>query len=243
MDINKSNIKKEVESNDMYIGLINHDESIKYYFDTVIQPKVDENNKIINVPIIYGSPEKWKSIQKDGYLRDKQGKIMLPVIMYRRTNIEFKNELRRHLDGNNPQIYQQISNKYSYRNQYDKFNIIKNQIPQYESTNIVVPLYVKLSYECIIWCNLITQLNEIQESILYTANSYWGDMKTFRFYTKIDSMNSTTEISQGEDKIVKSSFDISLDGFLIPHSMQKQLSFINKINYNKTKIKLTESIS
>jgi hypothetical protein len=29
----------------------------------------------IPVPIIYGSPERWKSVQKDTYLRDKKGAI------------------------------------------------------------------------------------------------------------------------------------------------------------------------
>ena len=32
--------------------------------------------------------KKWKSYQKDGYYRDAKGKIMAPLIMVKRTNLE-----------------------------------------------------------------------------------------------------------------------------------------------------------
>ena len=40
--------------------------------------------KETQVPVIYGSPERWKSIQKDAYYRDKKGAIMMPIIMFKR---------------------------------------------------------------------------------------------------------------------------------------------------------------
>ena len=33
----------------------------------------------LNVPVLYGSPERWKSVQKDGFYRDKNGKIQAPL--------------------------------------------------------------------------------------------------------------------------------------------------------------------
>lgn len=54
------------------VGLKDIDESIMYYFDNVIRPFVIQNGERIAVPIIYGSPERWKSMQKDTYLRDKK---------------------------------------------------------------------------------------------------------------------------------------------------------------------------
>ena len=52
------------------IGLQDIDETIAYYFTNIINPTVTQNNRQIAVPIIYGSPEKWKAIQADGYYRD-----------------------------------------------------------------------------------------------------------------------------------------------------------------------------
>ena len=72
------------------IGIQDIDEAIMYYFNNVIKPSVEQNGKRINVPIIYGAPERMKSSQKDGYYRDKKGAIMYPLIMFKRTSVEKK---------------------------------------------------------------------------------------------------------------------------------------------------------
>ena len=66
------------------IGLEDLDWAIMYYFQNVIKPTVLQNGESIPVPVIYGSPEKWKSFQKDGYYRDLQGRIMAPLLMFKR---------------------------------------------------------------------------------------------------------------------------------------------------------------
>jgi hypothetical protein len=58
------------------IGIQDIDEAVMYYFKEVIKPFVIQNGERIAVPIIYASPEKWSSFQKDGYYRDAKGKIM-----------------------------------------------------------------------------------------------------------------------------------------------------------------------
>ena len=69
------------------VGIKDIDESIMYYFDNVIKPYVIQNGERIAVPVIYGSPERWKSFQKDGYYRDLKGSIMSPIIMFKRDSI------------------------------------------------------------------------------------------------------------------------------------------------------------
>ena len=69
-----------------YVGLQDIDESIMYYFSEVIEPTVVQNGKKIRVPIMYGSPERWANVQEDGALRDKNGKFMAPLIMFKRTS-------------------------------------------------------------------------------------------------------------------------------------------------------------
>ena len=68
------------------VGIGDIDETISYYFNNVIQPQVYQNGTQIAVPIIYGNPERWKAVQKDGYYRDKNDKIMCPIIMFRRAS-------------------------------------------------------------------------------------------------------------------------------------------------------------
>ncbi len=69
---------------ELSIGLGDLDYSIQYYFQNIIKPKVDDVGTMRDVPVLYGAPEKWKNIQADGYLRDKQGKILTPLIAFRR---------------------------------------------------------------------------------------------------------------------------------------------------------------
>ena len=114
---------------DISVGLEDLDNAIQYYFDNVIRPTVIQNNNRIAVPVIYGDAERWKSVQNDGYYRDKDGKIMAPLIMYKRTNIEKNRTLGNKIDGNKAHNFQVFETTYNKRNQYDKFDILTNRKP------------------------------------------------------------------------------------------------------------------
>ncbi len=86
----------------LVIGLEDLDWAIMYYFQNVIKPTVKQNEELLSVPVIYGSPEKWASFQKQGYLRDLQGRLMAPLLMFKRNNIEKNRSLTNKLDANNP---------------------------------------------------------------------------------------------------------------------------------------------
>ena len=104
------------------VGIQDIDSSILYYFQNIIKPTVNQNGNRINVPVIYGNPERWKQMQKDGYYRDKKGKIMMPIIIVKRSNIEKVRNLTRKLDSNHPNNYNVFTKTYSKNNVYDKFN-------------------------------------------------------------------------------------------------------------------------
>ena len=67
---------------------MDHDSAIMYYFNEVIKPTIVDNKDTIKVPVMYASPERWKAILRDGFIRDKKRQIITPVITYRRTSIE-----------------------------------------------------------------------------------------------------------------------------------------------------------
>jgi len=48
------------------VGLRDIDEAIFYYFNSVIKPSVIQNGNKKTVPVLYGSPERWAAVQKDG---------------------------------------------------------------------------------------------------------------------------------------------------------------------------------
>ena len=217
------------------VGIHDIDESIMYYFENVIQPTVFQNGTTIPIPIIYGSPERMKSIQKDGYYRDKAGKIMAPLIMYKRDNIEKNYSIGNKLDANQPHNYAVAQKPYSKQNEYDNFNILNNRKPQKTYYAVIIPDYVTLTYQCSIYTYYVEQMNKIIESINYASDSYWGDPERFKFRARIDSYATNVTINQGQERVVKSDFTIKMYGYIIPEVINKQLNSIKKFN-NKTKI-------
>ena len=223
------NTRKGDTVTDISIGLQDHDEAIMYYFDNVIKPSVIMNGERINVPLIYGSPERWKAVQKDGFYRDKEGKIQTPLIMFKRDSVEKRRDLGNKLDGNNPQLYYTFQEKYTKKNRYDNFNVLQNTRPQREFHTIVIPDYIKLQYSCIIWTDYVAQMNKLIEMINYSSDSYWGDPERFKFNARIDTYNNTTEVSQGESRVVKTNFGLTIQGYLVPDSLNKKLASENML--------------
>ena len=178
-----------------------------YYFNEVIRPSVIVNGERTLVPTIYGSPERWKGVQKDGYFRDKNGKLQVPLIMFKRNSVEKRRDLGNKLDANNPQFYYSFQEKYTAKNRYDNFSLLQGRKPQKESYLVVVPDYVRLTYTCTIWTDYVAQMNKLIEMINYSSDSYWGDPERFKFNAKIDTYDNTTEVQQGDNRIVKSKFD------------------------------------
>jgi hypothetical protein len=215
------------------VSLYDTDAVIKYYFENVIKLQVTEDDKVITVPVMYGSPERWKSVRVDGFMKDNNGKIMVPIVVYKRNNIELRKDLARNLDANSPKLFHHYAAN-SSRNKYNK----RNTPIEKELYNIVIPNYVHISYDVVIWTNYTTQMNTIIENIIYTDNSYWGDPNKLKFHTSIDNIATPVEVNDGEERSVRSSFQIKMDGYIIPDNLQKKMQSYKQIQ--PTKIIITE---
>ena len=220
------------------IGIQDIDESVMYYFQNVIKPFVIQNNERVVVPIIYGSPEKWKSFQKDGYYRDLQGKIMAPLIMFKKNNIEKVRNLTNKLDANSPNNIAVYGKRYSKQNEYSKFNILNNTTPEKTYYATVVPDYLNITYDCVIFTYYNDQLNKIIEALEYASDSYWGDPERFKFKATISSFTPTVELSDNQERVVRCALSITLYGYIIPDVPQKELNALKKFS-NKNKLTFT----
>jgi len=223
------------------VGIQDMDESILYYFNNVIRPTVHQNNQNIPVPVIYGAPERWKSAQKDGYYKDKNGKIMAPIIMFKRDSIEKNRSITRKMDANQPHLYATWATTYNAKNSYSPFDILNNRKPVKTYQLIVIPDYVNLTYSCTIQTYYVDQLNKIVEAINYASDAYWGDPERFKFKASIDSFTTTAELNDGQDRIVKSTFTIKLSGYIIPDNIQKEISAHRKFNSKAQVVVTTET--
>jgi hypothetical protein len=210
------------------VGLKDIDEAVFYYFENIIQPSINQNGERLNVPIIYGSPEKWKSFQKDGYYRDQNGKIMAPLIMFKRDSLEKNRTIGNKLDANNPNNYSVSTKKYDSKNSYDNFKILNNRIPEKQFYATVIPDYITIKYTCVVFTYYVEQLNKIIEAMEYASDAYWGNPQRYQFKAMIDSFGFQTELTNNDERIVRSTFDIKLNGYIVPEILQKDLNSIKK---------------
>jgi len=217
------------------IGIKDIDEAILYYFQNVIQPFVIQNGERLPVPVIYGSPERWKSMQKDGYYRDSKGKAMFPLIVFKRDSIDKNRTIANKLDANSPQNFGVFTKKYSTKDAYSNFNVLNNRTPEKTYYATIMPDYVTIEYSCTIFTYYVEQLNKIVEAINYASDAYWGDPERYKFQARIDSFGTISELADSEERAVKSTFNIKLYGHIIPDIIQKDLSAIKKFR-DKSKI-------
>ena len=209
-----------------------------YYFENVIQPFVYQNGQRRDVPIIYAEPERWVSFQRDGYYRDKEGAIMLPIIVIKRDSIAKDRTVANKLDANQPNLYGKWSKQYSSKNFYSNFATLNNRKPVTTFYAVAQPDYVTMEYECLIQTYYMSQLNKIIEACEYASDAYWGDPSKFKFRAFIDSFTTATELVQNQDRLVKGTFGIRLRGYIIPNTIQKELKSLKKYN-SRAKITIT----
>jgi len=208
---------------DTSITLQDIDESVMYYLGSELNLCVQSNGETIKVPVIYGSGERWKTVQADGYYRDKNGRIQTPLIMFKRTSVDKRREIGNKLDGNRPNLYIVEQNRYSKRNIYDSFSVInESRKPQRELYQTPVPDYVFVNYEAIIWTDFMSQNNKLVEAIEYVSDAYWGDKERYLFQTNVDSITNVNELQVGDDRLVRATFNFKLAGYLIPDTFKKE---------------------
>ena len=245
-DPKRRELQKAIKGDDakkFSVTLRDIDEAIFYYFENVIKPSVIRNGSKVNVPIIYGSPERWKAVQADGFYRDRIGKLVTPLIMVKRDSIEKNRNIGNKMDANNPVNFGIFEKKYSKKNIYDRFSILNNRNEIKEYQGVVVPDFVNITYSCIIFTSYVEQMNKLVESINYASDSYWGDTEKFQFRAMIDNYTTLTEIVQGQDRIVKTNFSISLLGHIIPDAINTTLQGSSKFFSKGTVIFGLESVT
>ena len=215
---------KDNKIKDISVGLEDMDQAIQYYFDNVIKPNVIQNGNRIAVPVIYGDAEKWKAVQNDGFYRDPNGRIMAPLIMFKRNTIEKNRTLGNKLDGNKAHLFNVFETRYNAKNFYDKFNILTNRTPAKQYYVSVVPDYVNVTYDCILFTNFVEQNNKLIEAIEFASDSYWGDFNRWHFRTKIDSFAMSNTVEQGADRAIKTNFSMTLSGYLVADTINKEMA-------------------
>jgi hypothetical protein len=197
------------------VTLMTIDDALMKYLIDRIKPITTQDGKSVKVPIIYGNPERWKSIQKDGVLRDKFNKIQLPIIMLRRTTMKkskVNSPVNKYLDHS----FETGWNRY---NPYDRFAILNGIKPVKQYVSTVSPDYFDLTYECMIWTEYMEQMNRLVEQVSFEDDEYWGEKGKYKFRTEIKEYKMDTVLPNVQDRLVRTSFTLNVHAYLLPERM------------------------
>ncbi len=203
------------------VTLTDIDTAIVNHLKNVVMPvlKVGGNSKNgfkdkpVEVPVIYGSAERWKSIQRDGFFRDELDQIQAPLVVIKRTSVERNDDMA---SRHNRHVSYPAYAKYSRKRKYDLFSkMLKQQLPT-SIYNVTIPDYVIVQYECIMWADYTEHLNQMVEQIEWAVDEYWGVPDGYKFNVEADSFDTTSEVSDGNKRVVKATCTLTVQGYLLP---------------------------
>ena len=196
----------------------------EHMIDTVL-PTVEIFEEKQKIPVVYGNPERWKSVRKDGFLRDKKGMIQIPLVMFKRNSVARDDSMSSTMNRN---VAYSAMSRYSKKHRYDRFSAITQSEKPAQFYDIVMPDYVTISYEVIIWTDFTEHMNKIVEAFQYATEEYWGDKNGFKFRTRIDNFDNQTEVGEGTQRIVRTNFTMMVNAYLLPEK------FDNESTHKKT---------
>lgn len=215
--------------------------AIADYIKNTIKPVVVENGQQIQVPVEYAFGDRWNEVQKNGFLRDKEGRLLLPMIVIKRDTIAKNRTIGNKLDGNQVHLYQSFITQYTQKNQYDNFAVLTGRIPVKQHHLVPIPDYVTITYNVSILTNSQKHSDEIIQAFTFAENSYWGQTERFKFSATIDNFADAVEYSQGEDRSVRCNFNIVVNAYLLPDSINRNLASTKKV-LSKAVLKFTTNI-
>jgi len=228
------------------ITLKDIDTSIMSHITNYIKPTVREAGELIQVPVLYGNEERWNSVRGRGVLRDRQGSIILPAIVIKRTSVNMNADMPLSFDHDmrGEFIQRQRARIYSPTNRYDRFSVQRGIKPVEQILVTGMPDFVDISYNIIMQTSLISQMNVLQELFIEHLETYFGDNVRYKFLTGLDgAMSDATTYDIGEDRIIKIEFSMTVKGYMIPEFTTNMYGTVSETTYQNTKGKLNISFT
>ena len=202
------------------IGLKEIDTAVINHIRNVMKPVVRESNEIIKVPVMYGNEERWKSVRGRGVLRDKNGVIILPIIVIKRTSLTMNPDMPLSFDNDVRGKFISVvrsSNGWSKNNRYDRFSVLTGQKPVEEFVKTGMPDFVICSYSIVMMTAFMEQMNDLNTIMVEHLETYWGDSNSYRFLSALsgDISNEVQMESDGE-RLVRNELALEIKGYMIP---------------------------
>ena len=231
-----------------HIGLKEIDTAVIRHIRNIMKPKVKEQNEVISVPVLYGNEERWKSIKDRGTLRDKNGVIILPMMVIKRTSVAFDEAMPLSFDNDVQGKHISVvrsSSGWSKNNRYDRFAILTGQKPVQEYVKTGMPDFVVCNYTIVMMTAYMEQMNDLNTLMIEHLETYWGDQTSHRFLSALegDISNEEQMESQGE-RLIRNELTLSMKGYMIPEFTDNVFGKTAEISraYKPKKVSFSEKL-
>ena len=220
------------------VGIYDVDSAFKTFLEKDVRPTVEDDGRYFPVPVMYASPEKWASAQRDGFMKDDNGMILTPVIVFKRDNLSINTELSKLKVAQNEDAHQFFERKYTNVNKYDQFSVLTGENPKREFMSVERPDYVDLQYEVIVWCDYMEQVNKVVEQIVFFQGRSFGER--YKFVIKGDSYSFETIAEMGQDRITKATISLIAKAYIVPefvglNNNTKRTISVGKVSFTEDK--------
>tara|TARA_B100002003_G_C13849104_1_gene416298 strand:- start:6 stop:650 length:645 start_codon:yes stop_codon:yes gene_type:complete len=185
-----------------------------------MKPVVRESNEIIKVPVMYGNEERWKSVRGRGVLRDKNGVIILPVMVIKRTSVAMNDQMPLSFDNDVRGKYISVirsKSGWSKNNRYDRFSVLTGQKPVEEFVKTGMPDFVVCSYNIVMMTAYMEQMNDLNTIWVEHVETYFGDSTSYRFLSSLSGdISDATEMESDGERIIRNELTLEIKGYMIP---------------------------
>ena len=223
------------------------DLAIMGHIRNVMKPVVRESNEIIKVPVLWGNEERWKSLRKRGVIRDQNNKLILPIMVVKRTSVAMDPTKPVSFDNDVKGKFIKVvrSNRYSRNNRYDRFSVLTGQQPVQDFIITGQPDFVEINYNVVMMTAYMEQMNDLGELWIEHLETYFGNPTSYRFLSSLQgSIDNEVEMESQGERLIKNTFDMTIKGYLIPEFTDKVFGKTGEMvrSYSNKKVSFSESI-
>ena len=210
--------RRKDDVKNIQVGIYDIDLAFKAFLEKDVKPIIEENGKFIPVPVMYASPENWSAAQREGFLRDNNGKVQTPLISFKRNSLDINTEYSKLKVLTDEDTSQSFIRKYSQENRYDKFSILQDQKPVQERYIVDRPDFVNI----------------------YFQGGAFGER--YKFQIKGESYSFDTTNGVGEERIVRSNVTLTAKAYLVPEQTGLKINTQKAFGASKIVWKTTPKI-
>ena len=241
------------------------DSGIYEWVDGFLDLHTITNNGLYKVPVLWLGSERTWQIKSDKRIRDKVGKLILPIMTVNRDSVvkdpTFKGSFQAHLfeeidykGGAHPagsninqdktQNFQNAIATSKNKNNQQTGKIDKNNQIIYNTYNAPIPVYINATYNITIRTEYQQQMNDLLQPFITTTgqiNSFVVKKDGHRYEAFIQqdfSFNNNVKNLGEEERMFESTVSIKVLGYLVGEGFNRKKPVLSR-RENQVKVRFT----